>query len=55
MVVTIDEKPVHGLIPRIFSSGGTVRFESAENKGTTIFVTLPLGGCTAIQGEKSLA
>ncbi|MEK7618891.1 MAG: hypothetical protein AAB416_01455 [Patescibacteria group bacterium] len=38
-----------------FSSGGTVRFESAENKGTTIFVTLPLGGCTAIQGEKSLA
>ncbi|MEK7618894.1 MAG: ATP-binding protein [Patescibacteria group bacterium] len=35
--------------------GGTVRFESVENKGTTFFVTLPLAGCTAIQGEKSLA
>lgn len=36
-------------------SGGTVRFESLEGKGTTFFVTLPLSGSKSIEGEKSLA
>ena len=33
-------------------SGGNIWFESAENKGTTFFVTLPLAGMTKREGTK---
>ncbi len=35
-------------------SGGTIRFESEENKGTTFFVTLPLEGMKKKAGSKRL-
>lgn len=35
-------------------SGGTIRLESIENKGTTFFVSLPLKGMTAKEGSKKL-
>jgi signal transduction histidine kinase len=35
-------------------SGGSVRFESAVNKGTTFYVTLPLSGMKKKEGTKSL-
>ncbi len=39
----------------IEKSGGDVRFESVEGKGTTFFVRLPFSGSRAVQGEKSLS
>jgi len=38
----------------IEQSGGTIWFESEENKGTTFFVTIPLEGMTRQEGPKSL-
>lgn len=37
------------------SVGGTIRFESQENKGTTFFVTLPLSGMQKKEGSKQLS
>jgi PAS domain S-box-containing protein len=39
----------------VAGSGGTVRFESEENKGTTFFVTIPLTGMAKKEGTKTLA
>lgn len=36
-------------------SGGTIRFVSAENKGTTFFVSLPLTGMKEKEGTRPLA
>ena len=36
------------------NSGGTIRFISKENKGTTFFVTIPLTGMHAKEGNKKL-
>jgi signal transduction histidine kinase len=38
----------------ITMSGGTVEFESVEGKGSTFIIQLPLAGCKAVKGEKSL-
>ena len=38
----------------ITAAGGSIRFESTENKGTTFFVTLPLSGMTKKAGSKPL-
>lgn len=38
----------------IEASGGTISFQSAENKGTQFFITLPLTGSPMIKGEKQL-
>jgi PAS domain S-box-containing protein len=35
--------------------GGTIRFQSVENKGTKFFVTFPLGGMKKKAGPKSLS
>jgi PAS domain S-box-containing protein len=35
-------------------AGGSVRFESEENKGTTFYINLPLGGMQAKEGTRSL-
>ena len=35
-------------------SGGKVQFESKENVGTTFYVTIPLSGSKAVDGEKGL-
>lgn len=36
-------------------SGGTIRFESEENKGTTFFITLPATGMVEKKGNKELS
>lgn len=36
------------------AAGGTIRFDSVENKGTTFFVTLPLSGMRQKTGSKGL-
>lgn len=36
-------------------SGGNIRFESVENKGTTFFVKLPLSGMIKKEGDKPLS
>ena len=38
----------------VVNSGGTLRFESEENKGTTFYVTLPLSGMQKKDGTKQL-
>lgn len=37
------------------TSGGTIRFESIENKGTTFFITIPLSGMKKKEGTKDLS
>lgn len=37
------------------TSGGTIRFESEENKGTTFFITIPLTGMKKKEGTKDLS
>lgn len=39
----------------IDQSGGSIRFESEEDKGTTFFVTLPLKGMEKKEGTRSLS
>ncbi|MCX6808555.1 MAG: ATP-binding protein [Candidatus Berkelbacteria bacterium] len=36
------------------NTGGTIRFESVQNKGTTFFVTIPLKGMTKKEGTKAI-
>lgn len=36
-------------------AGGNMWFESQEGEGTTLFIEIPAGGMTAIEGDKSLA
>ena len=36
------------------NSGGTIRFTSKENEGTTFYVTIPLSGMEAREGSKRL-
>jgi signal transduction histidine kinase len=38
----------------LFHTGGTIRFESAENKGTKFYVTIPLKGMKKQESDKTL-
>jgi signal transduction histidine kinase len=39
----------------VSASGGKMWFESIQNKGTTFFLTIPMDGMKAVEGEKGLA